>query len=686
MRNVPEESKILAKRLRDEINFHIKAYYEDNRPIISDSEYDKLFKSLVDLENKFSDLITEDSPTQKVGFRANEKFGKIEHKIPMLSLANAFSYEDVEDFIGRIQKFLLLENFPEIFCEPKIDGLSFSAIYENGIFAKAATRGDGYVGEDITENVKTLKDLPKEIKGLPEIFEVRGEIYMDKKDFEELNIARESAGKTKFVNPRNAAAGSLRMLDARETALRPLKYFIYSIGQCSAKIASRQSDLLDKLSKFGFSVNPLSKLASSIEDILSFYKQLESLRPGLDYEIDGIVYKLNDFDMSERMGYVARSPRFALAHKFPAEESSTRLLSISFQIGRTGAVTPVAELEPVFIGGATVSRATLHNYSEIKRKNLRIGDVVYLRRSGDVIPQITGVDLSKRPADSENFIFPDKCPSCSSILQTDERGILIFCPGKEACPAQNYRKLCHFASRDALNIDGLGKKQIEFLLEKNFISDHIDIFYLKEKNDENLIKLENMEGWGKKSVENLFENIEKSKNPSLAKFIYSLGIEGIGEVNAKILAKEFGSAEIFIDSMEKLASGDRSIYDRLDDIDGIGRLILLGLKNFFSLDSNKDLVAKLSEILTIENYSDNLKQTALSGRTIVFTGSLSKLSRAEAKSGAEKLGAKASSSVSASTDLVVAGEDAGSKLKKAKELNIKIINEEEWLKLLKEIS
>lgn len=678
-----EEAKKLLQELADKIAQYNHAYYIEDKPLVSDAEYDQLFNINLKLEQKFPHLILENSPSKKVGAKVENKFAKITHNTPMLSLSNVFDEEDVRDFIDRIKNFLRLDKFSPIFCEPKIDGLSFAATYKNGILTTGATRGDGYIGEDITANIKTIKDFPHKINNAPELLEVRGEIYIEKNDFTSLNQEQEQQGKDKFANPRNAAAGSLRQLDPTITAKRPLKYFVYAIGSAKEELANSQDQLLAKFKEFGFNVNEIGKLANSEEEIFSFYEYLKTNRENLPYEIDGVVYKLNDFALQDRMGFIARSPRFATAHKFPAIIGQTKLLSITVQVGRTGTLTPVAELEPIEIGGVIVSRATLHNYQEIARKDVRVGDYVFLQRAGDVIPQITGVDLAKRSADATTFDPPLFCPSCNSKLHYVPEDIIIRCDNGLNCPAQNYERIRHFVSKNAMDIEGLGRKQVEFLIHKGLISNPYDIFFLKEKNEASLTKLENMDGWGKKSVENLFNNIEKSKNVSLPRFIYALGIRHIGEQNAKLLAREFGSYNNFITQMELLKENDPEIYQKLNNLDGIGNKMLVDINDFFDVKENIELIKNLSEVLNIEDYKETREQSSLTGKIVVFTGSMPTLSRAEAKATAEKLGAKVAASVSSNTDLVIAGEDAGSKLKKAKELGIKIIDEAEWLTIVR---
>ena len=680
-------SKEGAKKLINQLVQKLKefniAYYNEDTPKISDAEYDQLFFTLKNLEEKFSEYLTKDSPTQNIGNEVLSKFEKHEHKTPMLSLANGFDFDDIADFIDRTKRFLSAQDFPEIYCEPKIDGVSFSATYVDGNLANGATRGDGYIGENITANIKTIKNLPHKIPNAPEFLEIRGEIFIEKNDFLLLNAEQESQGKPAFANPRNSAAGSLRQLDTTITRSRPLKYFTYAIGYSSLKFADNQKDLLQKLSDFGFQTNPIGRLTNSLQELMDFYQELLLIRNNLTYEIDGIVYKINNFQLQNRLGFVARSPRFAIAHKFPAIIAETILLYIGVQVGRTGAITPVAELAPIKIGGVTVSRATLHNFDEIKRLDIRIGDNVFLHRAGDVIPKITQVNLSKRTGEEKIVSVPTNCPSCNSVLHVDPDNVIIRCNNGLNCPQQLVQSIIHFASKDALDIDGLGSKQIEFLQNAGLINNPADIFFLQENNSKNLTKLENMNGWGVKSVQNLFESIIKAKSTSLARFIYSLGIRQIGQSNAKILAKEFGNVKNFVDSMLLLVKGDEQTYSELRSLEGFADKTVADIKNFFSCQQNVGIINKLVTILEIEKYQNNNVTSAISGLNIIFTGTLQSISRNEAKATAEKLGAKIVSSVSNNTNLVIAGEKAGSKLKKAKELGIKVISEQEWIEFTK---
>lgn len=679
MNNMDE---VRLKELKAKISQYNYEYYVQDKPSISDAEYDLLYRELQTLEEKYPHLTTQDSPTQVVGFTIQEKFEKHEHLVPMLSLSNAFTSEDLDNFIQRIQRYLNTDLFPEIVCEPKIDGLSFSVTYQNGVLKTGATRGDGYVGEDITENIKTIKALPHKIDFGGELVEIRGEVYIDKTDFVELNEQQKIAGLTEFANPRNAAAGSLRQLNSNITARRPLKYYVYSVGY-NNNFANNQWELLQKLQTLGFRVNPIQGKFSDLNQIKEFYQQIMLERDKLDYEIDGLVYKVNEFELQRRLGFISRSPRFAIAHKFPAIISSTKLKAITIQVGRTGTLTPVAELEPVIIGGSKISRATLHNFQEIERLDIRVGDIVQLYRAGDVIPKIMSRIKGEREKAQGKIAFPTHCPSCNSGIHIDPKDVLIRCNNGLNCPAQLSESIIHFVSKEALNIDGLGRKQIEFLLSQNLINNPADIFHLATNNQKSLTKLENMDGWGKKSVQNLFDNIEKSKKTNLSKFIYSLGIRQIGQGGAKMLAKEFISADQFLSSMIELSSGNKDMEEKLDGIDGIGGKMIYDIKEFFACSQNLDTIRKLMDILEITDYEMVAsKHNILMGKKVIFTGSLMTLSRAEAKNQAESYGAKVVNTVSSNTDLVIVGENAGSKLKKAQELGIKILSEAEWIDLI----
>lgn len=672
-----KEAKQAIQTIYTDLKKYNQAYYQDNVSLVSDAEYDQLMELCRLLEEKFPDLRHSDSPTQTVGFKVLDHFEKVTHAKPMLSLANAFSSEDVENFVERMQNFLKIDTFLPICMEPKIDGVSLSLRYEKGKLVGAASRGDGYIGEDITENVKTIKDLPHKLEGnVPDILEIRGEVYIEKTDLDHLNEAQEKIGRQVFANPRNAASGSLRQLDANIAAKRPLKYFAYGIGEASFLPKDNQYDLLNYFDSLGFHVNPHLALANSMNEMLAFYEKIQAKRDDLPYEIDGMVYKVNDFALSERLGFVARSPRSAIAHKFPAMIGSTMLEDITIQVGRTGALTPVAELKPVHIGGGTVSRASLHNYDEIRRLDVRIGDKVFLQRAGDVIPKIVEVDLNSRKEDLPKFIFPMTCPSCGSEVFEYEEEAVIRCENGLSCPAQTYERLIHFVSRSAFNIEGLGKKQIEFLLEHKYIQDPSDIFTFL--NNENMSKLASSDRWGERSVSNLVENIENAKNITLAKFIYSLGIRHIGVTNARILAEEFTSTDLFLELLRALNLGNKEEEARIRNLHGLGERASEMVREFALLEHNIELVDKLVSLLNISDHKIIKIDSHISGKTIIFTGTLETMSKPEAKEIAEKLGAKVASAISKTVDLVIAGTSAGSKLKKAAELGIEVVDEDGW--------
>jgi DNA ligase (NAD+) len=684
------EAKDELIRLDKLLKHHNQQYYQKNAPQISDAEYDKLFQRHLKIEALFPDLLKSDSATQIIS-PVVSKFAKITHSRPMLSLGNGFNGEDIDDFIQKIQRFLGINYFPQLCCETKIDGLSFAARFENGKLVYAATRGDGYVGEDITANIKQVIGFPSKIsltssltKALKapkigdlgsvsdEILEVRGEVYMTHEDFYQLNLESQEP----FANPRNAAAGSLRQLDSRITAKRKLRYFVYAIGDSNIEFKS-QKQLLDGLSAFGFAVNPQHKICNSLQEVMDFYQEIEQMRSKLPFDIDGMVYKVNDLVLQERLGFAGRNPRWAIAHKFPAEQAVTKLLNITVQVGRTGALTPVAELEPINIGGVLVSRASLHNQDEIDRKDIRIGDMVVVQRAGDVIPQVAEVKFDLRSEDSKKFDLPAICPSCGSNVVREEEEAVIRCPSGLACPAQVLERLCHFVSKDAFDIDGLGERQLAFFIDKGYVKSPSDIFNLEKYSQE--LKL--CEGFGEKSVNNLLEAIEKAKDISLARFIYSLGIRSVGVVTAKLLAKNFSNFSNWYQKMLEVAHNNQDSEALLNNIDGVGNKTVFMIGEFFSDLNNCQIVEKLQEELRIVDYIEQEVQTHLTGKTIIFTGSLEKMSRSEAKATAEKLGMKVLSSISKNTDYVVVGSDAGSKLAKAQELGLKILSEEEWMKL-----
>jgi len=679
-----DQAKIELVRLAKEIAYHDKLYHGQDEPEISDAKYDALRKRNDAIEKRFPDLVRADSPSKQVGVAPSEKFGKVEHKVPMLSLANAFSPDDISDFIERVQRFLGTEEKIEIYAEPKIDGLSFSARYENGVFTKGATRGDGVTGEDITANLRTLVNFPEKLQGndFPYILEVRGEVYMAHEDFDALNKAQSEKGGKIFANPRNAAAGSLRQLDSSITASRNLRYFVYGTGEVSSSFSDTQSGVNEKFAQWGFSTNPLSVIVKDVDEIVANYEKIYAMRPRLEYDIDGIVYKVNSLERQSRLGSVSRSPRWAIAHKFPAQQAKTVLEKIDVQVGRTGTLTPVAHLTPINVGGVIVSRATLHNEDEINRKDIREGDTVIIQRAGDVIPQIVGVDLNKRPEGTEKFIFPSQCPVCGSHAIREEGEVAKRCTGGLVCHAQVVESLKHFVSRNAFDIEGLGEKQIELFWKDGIINKPADIFYLEERDKNSLGSIANREGWGKKSADNLFAAINAKRTISLDRFIYSLGIRYIGQTTAKLLAMNYNSFDNWYNQMKESADKTSEAFEFLISIDGIGNKVAEEISEFFAEKRNIEALDELSALINITDVAAPKSNSAVSGKTVVFTGTMNKMSRSEAKAKAENLGAKVSGSVSAKTDYVVAGEAAGSKLKKANELGVKILSEDEWIGLI----
>jgi DNA ligase (NAD+) len=686
-----KQAKAEHARLAVEIAEHDKRYYQDDAPSVSDSAYDTLRQRYQAIEARFPDLRTLESLTQRVGAAPAARFAKVRHAVPMLSLDNAFAEQDVIDFVGRIRRFLRLGDDEEIVfsAEPKIDGLSLSLRYEDGALVTGATRGDGSEGEDVTANVKTLKDIPHRLKGrgVPAVCEVRGEVYMTKHAFLELNRKQAEAGKQLYVNPRNTAAGSLRQLDASITASRPLGFFAYAWGEMSAMPADTQSGMVKWFASCGFKTNPLTKMCRSVEALLKFHGGIEAQRAALDYDIDGVVYKVDRLDWQERLGFVSRTPRWAVAHKFPAEKATTVVRDIEIQVGRTGALTPVAKLEPVTVGGVVVQNATLHNADEIARLDVRIGDTVTIQRAGDVIPQVLGVVEEKRPRSAKPYAFPKKCP-CP--LKTDvvresiaggEEGVRAHCTGEFACPFQQIEHLRHFVSRRAFDIDGLGEKQIELFHEKGWVNEPADIFTLEERNKK--IHLEEVEGFGETSVRNLFSAIEVRREISLERFIYALGVRHVGETTAAALARGYGAWEAFHDACLKLSKGDEETQEEMDALDQIGGTVIESLRDYFGEAHNRKRVERLAAQVRIREAEKPRKDSTVAGKTVVFTGSLEKMTRDEAKAVAERLGAKVSGSVSKKTDYVVAGPGAGSKLTDAKKLGVAVLTEDEWAQLIR---
>jgi DNA ligase (NAD+) len=666
------------RRLADEIAHHDQLYYAESAPEIDDAAYDALRLRNAAIEDRFPHLKRSDSPSERVGTAPVEGFAKVRHARPMLSLANAFDEDDVRDFLARVRRFLGLAEDTDVavVAEPKIDGLSLSLRYERGRLAQAATRGDGTEGEDITQNARTLKDIPDRISGAPDVLEVRGEVYMSHSAFRDLNGRRLAANMPLYVNPRNAAAGSMRQLDASVTAERNLNFFAYAAGEFSAQVFSTHHEMLSKFSDWGFKVEEFCGLYHSVDDLLEAYGYMLSKRQDLDHDIDGVVYKVDRLDWQERLGQVSRAPRWAIAHKFPAEQAETRLERIDIQVGRTGALTPVARLAPVFVGGVTVTNATLHNEDEIARKDIREGDTVVIQRAGDVIPQVVRVLTEKRPEGSKPYAFQHVCPACGSDAVRPEGEAIRRCTGGLICPAQGVERLKHFVSRNAFDIEGMGAKRIEELWADEIVRSPADIFRLRDRRDE----LVQRERWGSLSVDNLLAAIEDRRSWPLERFLYALGIRQVGQATARLLARHYGSLEALMDAMEAAQDTMSDAYADLISIDQMGSDVAADLLAFFAEDHNRQVINDLTHYLTLEAPAA-VQQSALSGKTIVFTGSLERMTRAEAKARAEQLGAKVAGSVSKKTDYVVIGADAGSKAKKATELGVVILSEVEWLVL-----
>jgi len=686
-----KQAKAEHARLAAEIAEHDWRYYQEDAPTVSDAEYDSLRQRYAAIEARFPQLRTLESLTQRVGAAPAARFAKVRHAVPMLSLDNAFAEQDVIDFVGRIRRFLRLGDDEEIAfsAEPKIDGLSMSLRYENGELVTGATRGDGEVGEDVTANVKTLKDIPHRLKrkSAPAVCEVRGEIYMTKHGFLALNKRQAASGGQLFVNPRNSAAGSLRQKDPSITASRPLGFFAYGWGEMSDMPANTQTGMIKWFESCGFTTNPLTKSCRSVEALLAFHREIEARRATLDYDIDGVVYKVDRLDWQERLGFDLHSPRWAIAHKFPAEKATTIVKDIEIQVGRTGALTPVAKLEPVTVGGVVVQNATLHNADEIERLDVRRGDTVTIQRAGDVIPQVLGVVLEKRKHGAEPYQFPKKCPC---YLHTDvvreqtatgEEGAVARCTGEFACPYQTVKNLTHFVSRGAFDIDGLGEKQIELFYERGWVKEPTDIFTLRERNDK--IHLEEEEGFGKTSVRNLFSAIEARREILLERFIYALGIWRVGDTTATTLAHGYGTWDAFLAACLKLAEGDEGAKQEMDALDRIGDTVIESLRDYFGETHNRNRVENLAAQVRIREAERPRTDSAVAGKTVVFTGTLEKMTRDEAKASAERFGAKVSGSVSKKTDYLVAGPGAGSKLAEANKLGVKVLTEDEWVKLIR---
>ncbi|MFW0777415.1 MAG: NAD-dependent DNA ligase LigA [Rickettsiales bacterium] len=674
-----QDAKQEWQKLADEIRYHDKLYYQQDAPEIPDGDYDMLRHRLEALEEKYPELQTPDSPTQQVGAPPLEKFAKVKHSVPMLSLNNAMNEEDVREWDERIRKFLGLSDneLIEYTFEPKIDGLSFAARYKNGIYDLGITRGDGEFGENIKDNLATV--LPPRLNDR-ETLEVRGEVYMSHEHFAQLNASLPEDDR--FANPRNAAAGSLRQLNAEITASRELQSFVYGWAGDQFRHLNSQYEVMNKLRSLGFVTTALAGQGAELrrgdlKALLKFHNELLNRRAQLPFDIDGAVYKVDRLDWQEKLGYVGRAPRWAIAHKFPAEQAVTVLEAIDIQVGRTGTLTPVARLKPITVGGVVVSNATLHNADEIERKDVRVGDTVTVQRAGDVIPQIVSVDVSKRGEGAPAYQFPDHCPVCGSLAVREEGEAATRCTGGLMCEAQLVERLRHFVSRGAMDIEGLGEKQIEAFWRDKIIENVVDIFRLQDKAEE----IEKREGWGKKSVDNLLEGVEKSRDVALAKFIFALGIRHVGEINGKLLARTYGSFAEWFAAMKQLPNGGEAL-EQLTNVDGVGPKVATAIADFFREPHNLSIVQELGELLNIRDAEMVASGSPVSGKTVVFTGTLPTLTRDAAKAQAERMGAKVASSVSKKTDYVIAGEDAGSKLKKAKELGVDILDEAQWLEMI----
>lgn len=671
---------------------HNEAYHTQDAPVVSDAEYDALKREFTDLEQKFPHLKLADSPADKVGSKPSAGFAKVQHKIPLLSLSNAFSKEDVISFTDGIQKFLGTRDELEFVAEPKIDGLSLSLRYENGKLVTAATRGDGATGENVTENARHIADIPQTLLNAGDVFEVRGEVYMRLSDFVSLNKIQVQNNQKEFANPRNAAAGSLRQLDASITKTRPLSFFAYSWGEMTEPLADTHIKALKILEKFGFSVNPLTEVCRNTDELIAHYQKIQNQRPDLGYDIDGVVYKVNSLNLQQRLGFRTNNPRWAIAHKFPAETAITQLEAIDIQVGRTGALSPVARLKPVNVGGVVVSNATLHNEDYIKGidnsgnliregRDIRVGDWVEVYRAGDVIPKVKDVDVKRRAADSAPYEFPKTCPECGSdaIREVDEA--IARCTGGLICPAQGVEKLKHFVSRAAFDIDGLGAKQIEAFYLEGIVKAPADIFKLE--TNVGMDHFLSRDGWGEISVRNLFDAINERRTITLNRLIFSLGIRHVGEAAASLLAKNYISWDNFYSAMKEAKNHSGAAWDNLVNIDGVGPALASTLVDAFHEASTRCAIEDLVACLEIKDETvSSIADSPVTGKKIVFTGTLEKMTRAEAKVRAESLGAKVAGSISAKTDILVAGPGAGSKLTKAKSLGVEVLTEDEWLSLI----
>ncbi len=690
------EAKTALAVLADRLSAANAAYYIKDAPEMSDAAFDALKRRNAEIEARFPKLKRADSPTEQVGAAPASGFGKIAHRVPMLSLANAFTDDDVFEFDASVRKYLGLgsETMVDYTAEPKIDGLSLSLRYEKGELTEAATRGDGSVGENVISNARTIDDIPHTLDGAPDVLEVRGEVYMSHADFERLNEKPMGRGEKPFANPRNAAAGSLRQLDAEITRARPLRFFAYAWGDVSAPLSETQSGAIARLEELGFCVNPLMRKCSGPAQMVTHYAQIEEQRATLGYDIDGVVYKVDDLALQRRLGFRSTTPRWAIAHKFPAELAWTTLEGIDIQVGRTGALSPVARLAPVTVGGVVVSNATLHNEDYIRGfdskgaeirggKDIRIGDWVQVYRAGDVIPKVADVDLSKRPPDASPFRFPDTCPECGSDAVREPGDAVRRCPGGLICPAQAVEKLKHLVSRGAFDIDGLGAKQVEQFYADGWIREPADIFTLKERYADGLQQLKNREGWGEKSAAALFDAIEDKRRIPLARLIFGLGIRHVGEAASSLVAHHYGSWEALLQAMEDARTQEGPAWDDLISIDGMGSVMAGSLVSAFAQEAERASIMRLVAQLDVQDsVRTDTHDSPVAGKTVVFTGTLEKMTRAEAKARAERLGAKVSGSVSAKTDILVAGPGAGSKATKAAELGVETLDEDGWLALI----
>lgn len=694
----PDQARSELARLASLLQQANIDYHQNDSPSLSDAEYDRLKRRNAAIEAQFPALKREDSPSDQIGAAAAEGFGKITHALPMLSLGNAFDTADVEDFEDRILRYLGINDKTKLAytAEPKIDGLSLSLRYESGRLVQAATRGDGQVGENVTENARTITDIPQIIEGAPDVLEVRGEVYMRHSDFQALNARQAEKGAKLFANPRNAAAGSLRQLDAAITKARPLRFFAYAWGELSAPLASHQSAAIARLESFGFSTNPLTKLCPSVADLVAQYQTIMTAREALDYDIDGVVYKVDDLALQARLGFRSTTPRWAIAHKFPAEMAWTRLEAIDIQVGRTGALSPVARLTPITVGGVVVSNATLHNEDYIAGrdasggqirdgKDIRVGDLVQVYRAGDVIPKIADLDLSQRPKGSAIFAFPQSCPECGSPAVRDPGDAVRRCTGGLICPAQGVERLKHFVARKAFDIEGLGAKQIEMFFSDDLlpVREPADIFTLEARDAVSLAPLKNRDGWGGKSASNLFAAINERRNIGLGRLLFALGIRHLGEAGGNLLAAHYGDWASLVSALDQAAAGDGAEWDNLRAIDGVGEVMARSLINAFAPGPERQAIDRLAAHLTVQDApKPQTDGSPVAGKTLVFTGTLEQMSRAEAKARAETLGAKVAGSVSAKTDLLIAGPGAGSKAKKAADLGVETIDEAAWLALI----